>query len=304
MVRENTLSDFAAIRRRSVGGHIAGALAVALVTGVAGAQPEAGDEGVAEESRFGITLGADVTNAYFFRGIRQETTGFILQPYADVSLEVFRAEDATLSVKAGMWNSYHGTSTGSSTGDSFIKHWYEADIYAGFGLATGEWAFDLRYIWYTSPNDAFGTVDEIDFSVAYDDTEHLGAWALKPAVTLATELGSNAADGARKGTYLQVGVSPGFSIDEGALEGVAVTFPAAVGLSLSNYYEGTGGENDAFGFASIGVKVSVPIPTDPTWGSWTASAGVQVLFLGDAAETLNRGDTTEVIGTVGVSATF
>lgn len=258
----------------------------------------------AEPSRFHLTLGTDVTSAYFFRGIRQEDSALILQPYADAAFDIVRSENATISLKFGTWHSFHAEATGATTNDSFIKYWYEADLYAGLGLALGKWSFDARYIFYTSPSDAFGTVEEFDFTVAYDDSELLGPWSLKPAATLAVETGSNAADGGRRGTFLQLGISPGFAFDAGPVKNIAVTFPVSVGLSLSNYYEGTGGENDVFGFASVGAKASLPLNTDKSWGLWTLSAGVQALFLGDAASTFNYGDEAEIIGTVGISVSF
>lgn len=268
-------------------------------------QPAAAAPAAASEpSRFHLTLGADVTSAYFFRGIRQEDSGFILQPYADLAMDVYRSDNATLSVKAGMWSSFHGESTAAATTDNFTKRWYECDLYAGVGLVTGKWSFDLRYTALTSPSDAFGTVDEIDFSVTFDDSELLGAWSLKPTAMLVVEVGSNATDGARNGTYLQLGVSPGFTFDEGCLKDVSLTFPVTVGLSLGNYYESGDGENDAFGFASVGAKAAVPLKLDPSWGAWTLTAGVQALFLGDAARDFNEDHGTEFIGTIGVSVSF
>jgi hypothetical protein len=256
-----------------------------------------------EPSRFHITLGADLTTAYFFRGIRQEDSGFIAQPYADAALDVYRQDDTTVSIKAGVWNSLHGEATGASTGDSAVKNWYECDVYAGLGVVVGKWSFDARYVLLTSPSDAFGTVDEVDFSVAFDDTELMGKWSLKPAATLVIETGSNATDGGRRGTYLQLGVSPGVTFDADSIKNLALTFPVTVGLSLGNYYEG-GGDNEAFGFASVGAKASAPLPLDSSWGAWTLNAGVQVLFLGDAAASFNSGDHEQVIATVGISATF
>ena len=260
--------------------------------------------GEAQPSRFHLTLGTEVTTAYFFRGIRQEDSGFIVQPFAYAAMDLWRLENATISLKFGTWNSFHGEATAAATGDSFTKNWYESDLYAGVGVVVGKWALDAVYLIESSPSNAFGTVQELDLSAAYDDTELLGAWSLKPTVLLGIETGANAADGGRKGAYLQLGVSPGFTFDAGDVKDIAVTFPVSVGLSLSNYYEGTGGENDAFGFASVGVKASVPLPLDTSWGAWTLSAGVQTLFLGDAASTFNNGDSTQVIGTVGVSVGF
>lgn len=258
----------------------------------------------AAESRLHLTLGTDYTTAYFSRGYRSEDTGWILQPYADLSLDVFRLEDATISLLVGTWNSFQGEATDAGTSDDFRKTWYESDVYAGVGLTLGNVVLEARYYIETSPSDAWDTIEEVALSAAYDDSELLGAWSLQPTAVLYIETGSNSIDGGRNGTCLQLGVSPGFSFDEGTLKDVEVSFPVSVGLSLSNYYEGANGENDFFGYASVGATVSVPLNLDSSWGAWTLWAGVQGLYLGDAASTSNDNDHTEVIGTVGISVEF
>jgi hypothetical protein len=262
------------------------------------------DEPLAEASRFHLSLGADVTTAYYFRGYRNEDSGWIVQPYADMSLDVVRLEDATISLTLGTWNSFHGEATAAGTSDSFTKTWYESDLYAGVGLATGKWTLEARYSVEASPSDAWATIKEASVSAAYDDSDLLGAWSLTPTATLVIETGSQAIDGGRTGTYLQLDVSPGFAFEEGSLKDVAVSFPLSVGLSLGNYYEGANGENDVFGYASVGTDVSVPLNLGESWGGWTLHAGVQGLFLGDATSTFNDGHHFEAIGTAGVSIEF
>src|SRR5437868_8451340 len=86
-----------------------------------------------EPSRIHLAMGMDYTTAYFFRGILQEDTGLILQPYADIALDVARFEKATIAAKIGTWNSFHGQATGSQKDDFFTKNWYESDLYVGAG---------------------------------------------------------------------------------------------------------------------------------------------------------------------------
>lgn len=255
-------------------------------------------------SRLHLTAGTDVVSAYYFRGIRQEDSGLIVQPYADFSLDVRRTDSATISFKLGTWNSLHGQATSAGTDDDATEHWYEADVYAGAGAVIGKWTLDARYTWYLSPSDAFGTVEEVSFGVAFDDSEHLGRWSLRPSATLAIETGPHAADGSRNGAYLQLGIAPGLTLSAGRIESIAVAFPAQVGLSLSNYYEGSDEENDTFGYASVGIRATVPIPIGHSWGHWSFYGAAQGLFLGDAARSFNDGDSAELIGSVGVSVSF
>lgn len=258
----------------------------------------------AEPSRFHFSLGADYTTAYFNRGYNVEDSGWIVQPFADLSLDVIRLDDATISITMGTWNSFQGEATDAGTSDRFTKYWYECDLYAGVGLTAGHWDFQARYYAYTSPSDAFETIEEIYLSGAFDDSELLGAWALQPSAIVAIEVGDVANDGEGTGSYLQLGVAPGFAFDAGSVTDVAVSFPASVGLSLHDYYEGPDGENDVFGYASVGVTVGVPLPIDKSWGQWTLRAGVQGLYLGGVTSEVNDGNHFEVIGTAGVTVEF
>ena len=63
----------------------------------------------------------------------------------------------------------------------------------------------MTYTAYTSPNGLFGTVKELSFKVAVDDSGLLGAAAVKPYVLLAQELDGQADGGANEGTYLESG---------------------------------------------------------------------------------------------------
>ena len=255
-------------------------------------------------SRFHAALGVDYTTAYLSRGLLVEDSGLILQPYADFAVDMYRADDLTVQFTFGTWNSFHGADD-ATTSDGVVGHWYESDLYAGVAVTDGALELDVRYYFYTSPSGVAGTIEELYFSCAYDDSDLFGAWALNPTAVLAIETGNNAADGGRNGTYLALGVSPGLSFDAGLGEAIEISFPASIGLSLSNYYEGADGPHDVLGFVSVGASASLPLGLDESWGAWTLSAGVQALFLGDAAASFNtNGDALEVIATVGISVEF
>lgn len=186
-----------------------------------------------------------------------------------------------------------------------IEDWYESDLYAGVTLTRGKLSLTTSYTFLTSPSDAFQEVQELGFTLALDDSEWLKAWALKPYATLAIETGSNGSDGPDldNGTYLELGIAPGFSFDIGRTP-VTLTFPVSVGLSLADYYQDAAGEDDTFGFAQAGVKASVPLGEPGRFGTWTLNAGVSVLFLGDNTKAFNTGDDTEVVGMIGLQWNF
>jgi len=254
--------------------------------------------------RLSASFGVDFTNAYYFRGIRQEDDGLIVQPWVEASLRLHDWDGAELGFTVGLWNSIHGD-TGTAAPDASTPNWYEADLYLGPTLTIGHVSLGATYTWYMSPSDAFDTVEELSFSIAYDDSENplLFGVALNPHAALAIELGDHAADGLDTGVYLELGVEPSVTFDDGCLHGSTLAFPVTVGLSLDDYYE-SGTHSDAFGYADAGARLDVPLPLDESWGSWTLSVGVHALVLGEAASDLNAGDDVEVIGTVGVSAAF
>ena len=258
----------------------------------------------AEPSRLSLSLGADFTNAYYFRGFLQEDSGFIVQPWADLAFDIYQADGASINVQAGSWSSFHGEATGAGTSDEFVEHWYEADLYAGMGATVGPWTIDALYYFFLSPSDAFGTIDEFTLTLGLDDSEWMGAWALNPHLLLAVETGSNATDGFDNGVYLELGIEPGWTTDGGTLRDVEVSFPLVVGLSLSDYYEGENGEDEVFGYFAFGAVVTVPLGEESAWGAWALTLSAQILYLGDAASSFNNDDDIEGIGAVGVSVSF
>ncbi|MCC6284296.1 MAG: hypothetical protein IT439_03180 [Phycisphaerales bacterium] len=253
--------------------------------------------------RFHFSFGLDWTNAYYFRGIRQEDEGLILQPWAAVNIDVASGEGWSFGLTGSTWSSLHEEHTGADTDDDWLESWYEADSLLGATLTFGHWSFAAQYAWYASPNGAFETTEEVLLTAGYDDVDCLGAWALHPSATLAIETGSAAADGGDTGVFLQLGVTPGFSRPFGTAGEVSFSFPVAAGLSLGDYYE-VDGDDDTFGFLVFGGRVAIPLPFAPTWGAWTLTAGVNGMLLGDHASEFNDDDEFEVLAVVGISVAY
>jgi hypothetical protein len=242
-----------------------------------------------------LSGGFDFLNAYMFRGIRQEgDEELVMWPYADLGISLFSGDGGLKSVglNFGTWNSLHTGSAGTDGASG--KLWYESDFYATLGLGFGGGvSLGTTYTAYTSPNNSFTTVKELAFKLSYDDSSKLGKFSMKPyglvAFEMDTEPGVGQADaGAEAGTYMELGVAPGW-----AANAVSLAFPVKVGMSLSNYYE-FGGEDNTFGYFSIAGVVTVPLATPPSYGSWNVHAGVEFQMLGDNLEAVN-GDSTKTI---------
>ena len=253
---------------------------------------------------FTLTGGADFLNQYMFRGIRQNSTGMAVWPWADLGIAAYAGEGAVKSVgiNLGTWNSLNTGDTG--TDGPSTKLWYESDFYTTLGLGFGGGvSLATTYTAYTSPNNSFSTVKEIMFKVAVDDAAHFGKGAVKPYMILAQELdtapGLGQADGgAKAGTYLELGAAPGYS---GSKASVAV--PMKVGLSLSNYYE-LDGTDHTFGFFSMAGIVTVPLGSASTFGAWNLHGGVEFQALGDTTKFFNGGDGSQVIGSIGIGFSY
>jgi hypothetical protein len=245
-----------------------------------------------------LTGGFDFANAYFFRGIFQDDTGVVMWPYGELGFALHSGDGVlkSVSVNVGTWNSLH-TGDAGSNGPSG-KLWYESDFYAGARFGLGSTTVGVTYTSYTSPNQMFGTVKELSFKVAVDDRSLLGAASVKPYALLAQELDGQADGGANEGTYLELGIGPGYSLSK-----MTVTVPVKVGLSLSDYYEGIAGD-ETFGFVSVGGVVTLPLTSAPTrFGSWNIHGGVEFLMLGDRNEAV-FGDSSHVIGSVGIGLSY
>lgn len=162
------------------------------------------------------------------------------------------------------------------------------------------------YTVYHSPNATFGTVEELAFSVGFDDTGLLSdSFALKPNLVVAFELDGQADAGSHVGTYGQIGVEPAFAVGKLGDLDITVSVPVTIGLSLSDYYEYGTGDDDFLGFVDIGIAATSPLPFLPArLGPWSGTLALHALLLGDNNETAHHGDANAFVLSFGLSTTF
>ena len=257
------------------------ALTCAAAAGLAAAPAAAQDMG--NNGNVSLSSGVDLVNQYYFRGIVQETGGFIAQPFLDGSISLGAA-----SITAGTWSSLH--SRGDAGFDGAPGSFYETDFYAGIGGAAGPVGVDVTYTAYMSPRGSWGTVKELALGLSVDNVA-------APYATIAFELDGNAA-GDSGGTYFELGIEPSAPLDDAP---VSLSFPIAVGLSPSNYYN-PGGVNHAFGFFSVGASIGVPLNVPEEYGAWDLGLGVNALVFGEGLKQINGEDSgAKIIALFGLS---
>lgn len=280
--------------------HTAIALAAAAVLGASAnagqtQAPAKTVQEVAKESCITGDIGFDITNAYFFHGIRQEDQGFIIQPYADLYFKVYQGDGflSSLSVDLGIWNSFHSNRGRPST----TSNWYEFDFSAGLSAVLAEkWTFATAFRYYGSPGDYFDNAYTVTFKLGYDDKDLLGAFSLQPYVLVEWELDGKSANGSDTGVYYEVGLTPNF--DAGP---VNLALPLRAGFGSSDYYAG----DEGFGYFSAGLVATYSLAFIPEClGEWSLSASATYLHLGEGTEVSNDGDDNEWIFSGGLKVAF
>ena len=238
-----------------------------------------------------LTLNAslDAPSVYVLRGIVQETDPKLtLAPEVDVAIR-FGAATVTL----GSW---HSLQTGSSglDGPTARLH-YEEDFYATLGVGVGRGlTVGATYRAYTSPGNMFNTVQEISVKASTPRLFNVSG-------QIAVEV-DGAADGIDDGagTYLELGAAPTLPLGRR----LRLTVPLRLGMSVNNYYQQLDGHDTSFGFFAAGVLVAWPLSQSSRYGTWTVRGGVDVYGFGETTKTFNAGDTSKVVGTIGIGLTY
>jgi hypothetical protein len=239
-----------------------------------------------------------------FRGIRQNSTGIAMWPYGDLGLSVYSGDGGLKSagINFGTWNSLHTGDTGTDGASG--KLWYESDFYATLNLGFGGGvALGTTYTAYTSPNSMFTSVKELSFKLAADDSGYLGRASMKPYALFAFEFDTDAArgqadGGLNAGKYMELGIAPGYSAT-----GASLAIPIKLGFSLGDYYE-LDGEDNAFGFFSIGGLVTVPLGGTSSFGAWNVHGGAEFQKLGDTTAFFNGDEDTQMVYSFGLGFSY
>lgn len=274
------------------------------------------------------------TTDYVTRGVLLENQGAIFQPTAEFDLTVFENKLNTNFGKgvliAGIWNSIHsnhefaGGASGQAT--ATLSSWYEFDWYVGASIdVTPELNLNVLYQEFLSPSDAFGTCKNVQAKVSYNDSkywEKTGPWngfALSPYVIGFFELDGKAGTGSDEGVYVEVGISPSYTINPDSSLPIKISVPITAGFGFGHFYgsglnaDGSfaGTKDENYGFVSVGLLASIPLNfmSDAGLGAWTYSVGGYYYNFGNGVQDFNDagaggGSRSEWVAITGVSVSF
>jgi hypothetical protein len=244
-------------------------------------------------------LGVQFVSTYYSRGILQGPqgkAGFDAQPYLDLYFKLYEGTGVVnkVTLNLGLWSNIASDTKPSLGGPVTrgLSSWTEFDWMPGISVTFAKnFTLTVSYFEFDYPAQGSSPQRSINTSLAYDDTDLLGMWALHPHVTFLQELTGNPsgghvglglAGGSKLGQYYEVGIAPSFTFLKDSKYPITFALPVTVGLGSNGFY-GTG-----FGYTSVGGTLSVPLAFVPAgFGSWTASVGGTYYYLGTTTARAN-----------------
>jgi len=264
----------------------------------AGTETASGKEGktvtpeVPATSNISGDLGVAFVSTYYSRGILQGPqgkVGFDAQPYLDIYFKLYEGKDFVnkVTLNLGLWSNIASNTSPALGGPVTrgLSSWTEFDWMPGISIVFAKnFTLTVSYFEFDYPAQGSSPQRSINTTLAYNDADYLGMWALNPHFTYLQELTGNPngghvglglAGGNKLGQYYELGIAPSFTFLKSSKYPLTLTIPATVGLGSNGFY-GTG-----FGYFSTGATLSVPLAFIPSsFGSWTASAGGTYYYLG------------------------
>lgn len=262
-----------------------------------GSQVRAEEAAADEGPKITGLLGADYTTHFISWGYDVWGAGndfgedSTFNPYAEIGIDF----DAFKLVAGTWWD------VNSNTASAIGGNLQEVDIYFGVYIPVDKFTFGIVYQdWMYA-----GQVEKVfDFSVAYDDSELLGAFKMSPKFTAhklssGGEIAGVSGSDKDSGWAFVLNLAPGFTMMESESFDVAISFPIAIGFGDGDFYEDSG-----FAYVSVGVAASIPLKFIPAkYGAWTVGASLVYYHTDDATIPVNP-DNDFLVGKVGFSVAF
>jgi hypothetical protein len=208
---------------------------------------------------------------YTPRGLMVEDDGVSFQLLTLALLDLYRSETGpvnAVTLTGGFWSDFQTVFRESP--------YNEVDPIIGVDVTLFEnWTLGATYVAFISPPHDYDTQHNVEFKVAFDDTDLLGKWALHPYVKPFWNFaGASPVVFGRPGSWdVETGIRPGVRFFEETAVPLKVDFPIFAAWGGKAWY---GGPGTFLGHVSPGVLFSVPlsnwIPAE--LGQWSAYAGM------------------------------
>ncbi|HWB60718.1 MAG TPA: hypothetical protein VG733_14580 [Chthoniobacteraceae bacterium] len=279
----------------------------------------------AEQSNITGDIGFSFVSTYYSRGILQGPqgkAGFDFQPYMDLYFKLYEDDKAAflnkVQLQLSFWSNIASDTKpawGGVPATKGLSNWTEFDWMPGISFTLAKnFTLTVSYFEFDYPATGSSPQRSINSTIAYNDSDLLGMWALNPHFTFLQELTGNPtgghvglglAGGNKLGQYYEIGIAPSFTFNKSSKYPLTLTLPVTAGFGSNGFY-GTG-----FGYASAGGNLSVPLAFIPSsFGSWTANAGGTYYYLGKFTSRANNqfsnssADHDAGVATVGLGLTF
>lgn len=245
-----------------------------------------------------LDAGVDYVTKYFFRGLLVEDDGYIVQPHAQINFHVVSGCDVEFTLFTGMWASLHGDDVSENNAqDPEVVNEFrfmlgaELDLYDMLTVTT-------TYMIQAFPNGVntlFGDEDIHEINVLvelHDGAITKSNFSINPFMMYSYQLhdsNPNANNFSDESAFFLFGVKPTIAVNLMPDVDLAISIPVTIGMGgNNNAYVDAQGDGHTYGFTSVGLQGALPLWFIPKrFGSWNFVAGVDVYFLGEAAEDNN-----------------
>jgi hypothetical protein len=228
------------------------------------------------------------------RGLLVTNTGLTTQALMGLALDVYKDKGGFINLVSfygGWW-----ADTWSKQNHPTARDLNEVDWFLGMSVKFGQnWKFGVEYSEFISPPQNFKTEQNVEFSLAYDDSSWNPWIPLNPYVKLfyAISGSSTVVTGKAGNSYdVELGIVPTIDLAKtGVALPITLTIPTWVTVGPSEYWNsgsfnnvlGTGNicgisfcSHDKAGVVSTGLTAKAPLPFIPKrLGNWYTKAGFQ-----------------------------
>jgi hypothetical protein len=241
------------------------------------------------------------------RGLVVTTKGQTVQALDGLVIDIPlnpKAVVTDVSLVAGTWSDFNPDYDHTRNKESFN----ELDWFIGANAKLGQdWKVGAQYVEFISPQQAFITERNAEFSLYFDDSRYLKTISLQPyaKVFYAMAGGSTVVVGKAGGTFdVEVGASPTLDLHRYGAP-LILSAPTWVTLGPTDFWGGGGNA----GVVSTGLKATYPLSAIPaTAGHWAVYGGYQYYHLINdrlvLAESLLNGRSDRDLNLVSVGLTL